>query len=390
MDEIQQQVADVRGLAIQGDVRRYLISKYRLEVTARGLLLGPDDEVKLKDLAHVYAALGLIKPTYDLARYALNSQVDNIGGFYVPETRQLFVVGDQFSGLEHYTFAHEYDHALVDQHFGLSALGVYPECAGDEQRCRAIRALAEGDAILLQTRWWQQYAGPQDYADIEAYRPPEQALPEESPPPFVLRDADLSYKIGYAFVKFLYDRDNWAGVNGAYASLPQSTEQIMHPDLYLAGQPPLPVPAPSLADVLGTGWRQIAGNTLGEWMTYLILGYGADAAAQVKDTEAATAAAGWGGDHYQVFYNDSLPGTALAIQWTWDTPEDLNEFQTAIQLYLNERFRGARIKDRTDGACWETSDQATCLFVKNQSSLWLLAPDQTILNAVLAAYPDFR
>jgi hypothetical protein len=74
----------------------------------------------------------------------------------------------------------------------------------------------------------------------------------------------------------------------------------------------------------------------------------------------------------------------------WDTPTDLKEFRTAIQFYLNERFRGAKIKDRTDGDCWEANNQATCLFVKNQATLWLVAPNQTILNAVLAQYPDFR
>jgi len=301
------------------------------------------------------------------------------------------VVGDQFSGLEHYTFAHEYDHALVDQQFGIGKLGVYPECTGDEQRCRAIRALIEGDATLAQNLWWQKYADPQDYADIESYRPPEQALPEESPPPFALRDSDLAYKFGYAFVKFLYDRGNWAEVNQAYTKLPQSTEQIMHPDKYLAGEAPVAVPAPPLTDTLVGGWQQIADNSLGEWMTYLILGYGADVTARAPDdAAAATAAAGWGGDHYQIFRRDDLTGTVLAAQWVWDTPEDLKEFQTAIQFYLNQRFRGAKIQDRTDGDCWEANDQATCLFVKNQSSLWLLAPDQTVLNAVLTAYPDFH
>jgi hypothetical protein len=390
MDTIQQQVADVRGLAIEGDVPRYLISKYRLETTARGLLVSPDYQTELKSMALVYTTLGLIKPTYDLVKYALNSQVDSIGGFYVPWTKQLFVVGDKFTGLEHYVFSHEYDHALTDMHFGFSQMGVYPNCVGDEQRCRAIRALVEGDATLLMNLWWRQYASPQDYTDIENYKPPSQALPEQFPPPFTLRDGDLSYRVGYDFVKFLHDRGNWAEVNQAYTNLPQSTEQIMHPAKYLAGEAPMAVAAPPLTDTLGSDWQQIDNNSLGEWMTYLVLGYGADVAAQVDEPAAAKAAAGWGGDRYQIFYSDSLSATVLAAQWVWDTPADLKEFRTAIQFYLNERYRGAKIKDRTDGDCWEANNQATCLFVKNQATLWLVAPNQTILNAVLAQYPNFR
>ncbi len=392
MDVIQQQVADLRGLATlpEGDTRSYLISKYRLELTATGLLLSPGYEAELKNLARVYSALGLIKPTYDLVKFALNSQVDNIGGFYVPWSKQVFVVGSKFSGLEHFIFSHEYDHALVDQHFDINGLGVYPNCQGDAQRCRAIRALIEGDATLLQDLWWRQYASPQDVADIQAYRPPEQALPEQYPPPFALRDSGLSYIAGYAFVKRLYDRGNWAEVDRAYANLPQSTEQIMHPDKYLAGEAPLEVPAPPLSDALGADWQQLDNNSLGEWMTYMILGYGADVAAQLEDATAAKAAAGWGGDHYQIYYSSALTETVLAAEWVWDTAADVKEFRAAMQTYLNERFRGSKIKDRTDGDCWEANDQAACLFVKKQATLWLLAPDQTILHAVLAQYADFR
>jgi hypothetical protein len=388
MDTIQQQVADVRGLAIQGEVPRYLISKYRLELTARGLLIPSAYQSRLKKLVGAYTALGLIKPTYDLVKYALNSQVDNVGGFYVPWTRQLFVVGDKFSGLEHYVFAHEYDHALVDQHFGINQLGLYPECEGDEQRCRAIRALFEGDATLLMSLWWQQYASPQDYADIRNYLPPQQALPEQFPPPFALRDSDLSYKKGLAFVEVLHERGNWAEVNKAYANLPQSTEQILHPDKYLAGEAPVPVSAPPLTETLGAEWQLIDDNVLGEWMTYLVLGFGADVTAQVTETMAADAAAGWGGDHYQIYSSDTLSQTVLAAQWVWDTPKDLKEFRTAIQFHLNERFRGAKVEDRTDGDCWEANNQATCLFVNDQSVLWVLAPNQSILNAVFAQYAD--
>ena len=392
MDVIQQQVADLRGLATLrgGDTRSYLISKYRLELTARGLLMNPDYEAELKNLAHVYSALGVIKPTYDLVRLALNSQVDNIGGFYVPGTKQILIVGNKFSGLEHYIFAHEYDHALVDQHFDMNGLGIYPNCQGDAQRCRAVRALVEGDATLLQDLWWRQYASPQDAADIQAYQPPEQALPEQYPPPFALRDSDLSYIVGYAFVKHLYDRGNWAEVDGAYSNLPQSTEQIMHPDKYLAGEAPVEVPAPPLSDALGGDWQELDSNSLGEWMTYMILGYGADVAAQLDDATAAKAAAGWGGDHYQIFYSNTLTATVLAAEWVWDTPADVKEFRAAMQTYLNERFRGSKIEDRTDGDCWEANNQAACLFVKKQATLWLLAPDQTILNAVLAQYSDFH
>jgi hypothetical protein len=393
MDIIQAQVADLRGLSIEGSVPRYLISKYKLETTAKGLLISPGYQAQLKLTARIYSMLGLIKPTYDLTKYALNSQVDSIGGFYVPWTNQLFVVMDetgQFSGMERYVFSHEYDHALTDQHFHFGQQGVYPDCLGDEQRCAAIRALVEGDATLLMQQWWNQYARPQDYVDLSNYQAPKQALPEDFPPPFALRDADFPYRVGLNFVKTLYDKGNWAEVNRAYANLPQSTAQIMHPDLYLAAQAPVAVPAPPLTGTLGDGWVLLDGNSLGEWMTYLILGYGADLSSQVDDTTASKAADGWAGDSYQVYANDAISQTVLAVEWKWVTTDHAKEFLSAMQFYLNARWRGSATTAPADGNCWEANNEATCVFSKGKASLWLVAPNQTVLKSVLAQYSDFH
>jgi hypothetical protein len=124
-------------------------------------------------------------------------------------------------------------------------------------------------------------------------------------------------------------------------------------------------------------------------MTYLVLGYGADLTAEVDDTTAAKAADGWGGDNYQVYANDTLTQTVLAVEWKWDTLPDAKEFKSAMQFYLNARWRGAKSTGQVAGDCWEANNQTTCFFAKNKATLWLMAPDQTLLNNVLAQYPDF-
>jgi hypothetical protein len=286
-------------------------------------------------------------------------------------------------------FAHEFDHALTDQHFDIGALGVYPDCLGDEQRCAAIRALVEGDATLLMQQWWRQYAGPQDYEDILRYRPPSQTLPEDYPPPYVSRDLEFPYLEGLKFVEYLHQRGNWAEVNRAYENLPFSTEQILHPEKYLSNEQPIALIAPPLTDTLGADWRLIDDNVLGEWTTYLILHAGADLAAQIPDSDALKAAQGWGGDRYQVYYNDVISQTVLAAEWVWDTPRDATEFKTAMLKHLGERFRGLKI-DRGTRDCWESNQQTSCFLGNGDRALWLLAPDVTTLEGMLAQYPEFQ
>jgi hypothetical protein len=237
-------------------------------------------------------------------------------------------------------------------------------------------------------QWWNQYASPQDYQDIRRYNPPWYTLPEQFPPPFAGRDGFFPYFEGLLFVKYLYERGNWAEVNMAYENLPLSTEQILHPEKYIGGENPIDVAPVALEHALGEGWHKIRTDSLGEWGTYLLLGYGADLEAQRYESTAVDASEGWGGDTYQVFHHDGENNTALAAHWIWDTSSDASEFYDAMLLYLDERFRGSKV-NRSDGDCWEANNQASCIFQTELGNLWLYAPDQTVLNNMLAEFPDF-
>jgi hypothetical protein len=389
MDRIDKEVADIRGLPIQKDVGRYVISALRVRPILEGTFVSAGgSQEELSDEARALSALGLIKPTYDLYTNALNGLTDSLGGFYFPWSDELFVIGERFSGVEHWIYSHEYGHALVDQQFDIGDLGVYPLCEGDEQRCQAIRALLEGDATLVMDQWLEQYASPQDYQDIYAYRPPRQTLPEQFPPPYVYPDASFPYSQGLAFVTYLYQRGNWAGVNEAYARLPDSTEQILHPEKYLADEPVAKVSDPALGETLGADWRLVKSNSLGEWTTYLILAYGADFAAQMDDQSSREAAAGWGGDHYQVYFDDATEQTVMAAHWIWDTSADQAEFARLLKDHLEQRFRGAALS-RTTGDCWGVNGQVSCAYSSGRQTLWFLTPDESIQDELLSQFPDF-
>jgi hypothetical protein len=389
MQAIQTEVADLRGLSILSDVQGYVLDKGRVRPILEDLFFssgGTEEEVEDKKRSLI--ALGLVKPTYNMFDNILNNIADGIGGFYDPLTDEIFVLGFLFGGVEHYIYSHEFDHALVDQHFPLDGFGNYPVCLTNEDQCKAIDALIEGDASLLMDQWWDQYASVQDYQDILRYNPPWYTLPEQFPPPYASRDALFPYYEGRVFVEYLFDRGNWAEVNKAYQNPPESTEQILHPQKYLAGESPITVRPVDITPVLGEGWRELTTDTLGEWGTYLLLGYSSDIESQIDILTAETVAAGWGGDTYQIYYNDVLDQTVMSAHWIWDTNNDATQFNSAILDHMDARFRGAKVS-RSDGECWEANNQASCLFRSGREFLWLLAPNQTVLNNVLAAAPGF-
>ncbi|HET7009669.1 MAG TPA: hypothetical protein VFI11_02740 [Anaerolineales bacterium] len=391
MDTIQREVADIRGLEIRNAaVPRYVVSKARVRpILEASFVAHGGSQEELVDEATVLSALGLIKPTYDLFTNALNGLTDNIGGFYFPWNDELYVIGSRFSGVERWVFSHEFGHALVDQHYNIDALGVYPMCNGDQQRCAAIRALVEGDATLVMNQWFEQYVRPQDIEDILRYQPPAATLPEQFPPPYLYMDSAFPYEQGFEFVRQLWVRGRWARVNEAYEDLPDSTEQILHPDKYITNEGPVTVAEAPLGEVLtNPPWRSLVSNSLGEWTTYLLLGYGADVDSQLEDETARRAAAGWGGDRYQVYANDTTGEAVLAAHWVWDTPIDARTFDDAMQDYLDRRFVGGAL-DSPAGECWQANAQVTCVYLDGRESLWLLAPTLDLIEQLRALFPAF-
>ena len=389
MQRIQMEVSDVRGLESKGEVTDYVVARPDVRpILEDTFLANGGSREQMDDESRVLSALGLVKPTYDMYTNALNGLTDSLGGFYFPWSKELYVIGGRFGGVEHFIYSHEYAHALVDQHFDIGGAGVYPECLSNADRCQAIQALVEGDATLVMGLWLRQYAGPKDYQDISNYVAPQSTLPEQYPPPYAILDGQFAYLAGLEFVQALHDRGNWPEVNKAYTRWPESTEQIMHPEKYRAAEAPQVLPAPSLEGVLGGGWRKLAEDTLGEWTTYLLLGYGADQDAMLEDDVALAAASGWGGDRYQMYYHDGTTQSVLAAMWGWDSARDATGFHAAMTDYLAARFRDADIA-ASPAACWEINQQTSCLYLAGTRVLWILAPDVDTVGAIRDLYPGF-
>ena len=389
MNALQGRVASLRGLAVMAAFKRYLLQPGEAEHTLRSFVSSHDYLNDLPDQTLSLAALGLVKPSYDLTKFRLNQLLDNVGGLYLPWLKQILVFSDSFSqGVEHLAFVREFDRELLDQHYNIDLLNVYPGCTGDVQRCAAIRALVEGDAALLGAQWSAQ-ATPEDQLDIQRFKPPIGLLLEVAPPPYVTRELSFPREAGLAFVQYLYDHGKWPAGNRAYTNLPQSTEQILHPEKYLAGEKPFVVAAPPLTNSLEADWRLIDDNVLGEWTTHLILSSGVDPATRLPDDVASRAAQGWRGDHYRIYVNNANSQIVLAAQWVWDTQGDADEFKAAMSSYLDARFVGSKI-DRGGNPCITTATEATCLLTQGAQSLWLLAPDQSVLDKVQADFTDFK
>ncbi len=325
------------------------------------------------------SAFDFLGRDYDLYTALVTLQSEGILGFYDPETAEFVVVNDGalLDPAAQWTHAHEFVHALQDQYYDLDALS--DETLDSEARA-AVRALAEGEAELVQYLYLFE-GGYFTESEAEAIlNDPEQTDGGflRDFPPVLVNDLAFPYTDGVEFVIDLYREGGFEAIDAAWANLPRSTEHILHPERYRAGDLPQLVTLAPLTDTLGAGWELLDEDILGEFYLRQYLDQ------QLPTATVNRVATGWGGDRYAIYWNEADATLVMALRLVWDTPADALEFAQAYPAYPAALF-AAEGESQPDGTtCW-TADEVICFRQVEGESLIARAPDSTTALAVLQA-----
>ena len=348
-DAVAREVARIRGLPLKQAIPNEVVD--RDELRARLVKMAAEDKTAADSAAEGFALArwGMIPPGTDYEALLVELLTDQVAGYYDPETKKLTIsrsAGDDPAWAE-MVLAHEIDHGLQDQAFDLHRFEDLPSSEGDAATAR--RALVEGDGIALMIEVMvERHRAKVDWANPEIALAIEKTM---SAPglggdsldraPLAIREGLLfPYRAGFGFIAALRRRQPWTAVDAAFARPPQSTEQILHPERYLADDAPIAVEARAPAVLRGFS---IAHSTVwGE------LGFALWLRSHGVDEHAANqAAAGWGGDRAIVLARpgDRRPDRAVAILRTeWDSEVDAIEAAEAAGKALAASVIGGTVE----------------------------------------------
>lgn len=380
-DTIEDQVAAIRGITNDPALGRAMLSQGALEQVLAAETTGDEFWRRSGDITVVYGAFGLIVPGTNLHRYYQNTQILPWGGMYLTDGPGIYLLGINFESRQAYGYAHLYDLALIDSEFDLEGLGLSPDCLLAVDECLALNALVQGDATLARRQWAARYLTAVQAADLTAADDTVSFFQDFTNSAFMEPDHRFPYVQGLAFVETLFDEGGWAAVNEAYSNPPVSSEQILHPEKYLEVELPIEVVDPLVGENFPSGWRLMEQGTLGEWRTFLLLGYNLFGEFPIEPDDAAVAAAGWGGDGYQVYYEDATRNTALMVHWVFDSADDAEEFDATLALHLSGRYLGDA-DSSIPAVCYGSGPVACTLFIDNEV-FWLAAPNTELMMLML-------
>jgi hypothetical protein len=292
---------------------------------------------KLDDISLAYKKLGLLPRGTDLRKGQLGFYSTEAMAFYDSKTKKIVLLGrpnrradgQTSGGSDERVLAHEFTHALQDQHFQVGARLRHSD-NGDASL--ALRAVAEGDAIL--TEYAFSFGGLSDWLPgyvAQVFGNPGENAAVATAPMIVADRVQFQYSAGVRFVSHFVGNDGWHSVDVLYSHPPLSTEQVLHPEKYFeAPDPPVQIELHGLAALFSPGWREIDNDTLGELMVHCLFKQ------FLSPEEAAAVAEGWGGDRFLAYRN----GEKVAFIWAtvWDTAKDAQEFYENYQRILSMKY----------------------------------------------------
>ncbi len=285
--QVEQGIQAMRELHFTANVPLVLQSREQTEKTLVEDIGRDYTDEQLQATGMAGALIGLYPSGIDVKAEMLRMLRSQVAGFYDPHAKRMIMVeGTTSLGIwadatqfmlqrdvvGEMLLAHEYTHALQDQHFGLEA--ALDQIKNNDDRALALKSVAEGDATLA---GFGYLAGGTDGPTIDKATSQLSDLPRTfaaetgGTPEGLSAPLIFQYSAGSKFVAYALHRGGWQTVDAIYRHPPQSSQQIMHPELYFdRPAPPDEIDLAGYSATLG-GWTVIDDNCIGELLLQVIL-----------------------------------------------------------------------------------------------------------------------
>jgi len=331
VDSLVPQVEKASGMTFAKPPRFAVRTKAQVSAYLKTKLDQEFPAQKVEGVEAAYRLLDLLPDTLDVRSVLLGLYAEQVAGFYDPDSVTLYAVEGAEGNQLRLVLAHELVHALQDEHLPLAKM---LKDVTNADRLAASQAVLEGDATIAMLRvimpdpsalrdpnFWQLYR--------DQIKTAQSSMPVFKRAPLILREGLIfPYLAGAEFMRWWEGQGK--GPLPTPEELPRSSEQILHPDRYAAGDEPVPV---AFTDSSGSVLYE---DTMGE-LELQVWGTAMRGGGEV----VSTLANGWGGDRFRVYRTPD--GPAPVLYTVWDDSTAARRFASGpAQRFLDRPRAGYR------------------------------------------------
>lgn len=304
---------------------------------------------------------------WDDVRLDVIAHAQNTAALYIPELEELYVRRDWDgpSEIQEMQVAYGYARAQPDQYGDLLSLS---SDASSIDRQIALSAVADGDALMAVWLFAGAAPGSRQAEKIERYVETAVLPLWQREDPLLNDLSGLAFSLGKDFAVERFESGGTEALDQAIIRPPRSTEQLLHPERYAAGDEPVPI-LPHEID-LGRRWILTQTETLGEALMGLAMVEWSNGELSPDVVE------GWGGDRLQVWQHED--GSTVAMwQAVWDTTPDAYRYYHALQgLMPSPLVRGfaseRTMPDSLPSGRWWVGTRGAVFLHRHGDRTWLL------------------
>ncbi|MGH9680329.1 MAG: hypothetical protein ACRD4Y_10295, partial [Candidatus Acidiferrales bacterium] len=278
---------------------------------------------------------GLLPKDYPLDQMMIKILTEQIAGLYDPDSQEFFIADWTSPADERMVMSHELTHALQDQHFHIDKWTDAAKPNDDAELARD--AVIEGSAMAAMIDYMLDGKG--SIRDLNDFDPSllmgdMSSSPELSKAPKVIQDELLfPYLAGIQFTQHLLKASNgWPDFYQVFSKPPVSTQQIMHPDLYLHDVVPPQMELPDTKALLSPDWKKLEENDMGEFGLQEILKQ------YLPKDRSTELAATWSADRYALLENQKDKRTMLVFEVRLASDADAARFFGAYSELLELKY----------------------------------------------------
>lgn len=335
---IEAGLTSITGLRFTRQVPYGIINKDQLRHYIEGRIHKSIKPADLRAEEITLKMLGLIPQDFDLRQTTIDLLTEQAAAFYDYNKKKLFILEGTSGGAEErVALAHELAHALADQHFRLAKY--IREGSRSDDGATARLAVMEGQATWLMAAYIsRESGGPTGVPDsmLDVMTSNIQGSAAQYPvfskaPPYIRESLVFPYSDGMLFQNAVFQKLGRESFSEPFVHPPDSTQQILHPRLYLTHHAPnIPDPpaVPHARD-----FRKLADGSLGE-LDYRVL------LSQYAGREAGPpAAAHVAGSSYALLENKHDHHPVLVLASTWDSEDSARQYLKLYRQVLRSKWK---------------------------------------------------
>jgi hypothetical protein len=374
-----------KSLRSRDEIRAYLIQQMKEDKDADKRYA---DEKTLEKL-------GLLPKNFPMESFLLDLLTEQIAGLYDPKAGEFYIADWIAPEDQREVMAHELTHALQDQHYHIDPWRDAAKPNDDAEGARD--AVLEGSAVasMLDYGLRQQGSSLAAVGSMMSFSTLLGKMDDSSPllskAPKFIQDALLfPYAAGADFSQaILLKRGGWPGFHNVFENPPVSTQQIMHPEMYLNGVLPENVAVPDLTDELGEDWKKLDSNILGEFGLNEILKH------FLGDVRANQLSPLWAGDRYAIYERKTSGGKTdekdatedlLVLRFHTSSPENAARLFGGLSEASEKKYeKRTNLFRRPNFFSFDSAEGGVFLRCAGQDCVTLEGGDRKLFDALVRA-----